>query len=147
MDRAQLFWAAVVLDVVTPSLLEDLGHLLEGLQSQDFGSDWQARLFQAHMVLERDGRYRQAWQQKGILALLPGELLAQAEAAWRCALADTAETQVRGTVDSIITRISIGAGNFSKQLSGVCLTPKIPRSSSIGLGLSRAFRISSQKKT
>ncbi len=91
-----------MLDVVTPSLLEDLGHLLEGLQSQDFGSDWQARLFQAHMALERDGRYRQAWQQKGILALLPGELLAQAEAAWRCALADTAETQVRGTVGFII---------------------------------------------
>lgn len=99
-DREQLFWAAAALDVTSAGALDALGSLLAGLRVEDVVRGCQARLFQAHMALERlaaPGRLGEKEGTRSPLALLPGELLVHAEAAWRCTLADAAETQVRGS--------------------------------------------------
>lgn len=100
-DREQLFWAAAVLDVASAGTLEQLGKLMSALQPADLGRQSQPRLFQAHMALERLAPSAAAGAPPGDkegtrapVQLLPGEVLAHAEAAWRCALADAPETQV-----------------------------------------------------
>ncbi len=84
-------------------MLEQLGKLMSALQPADLGRESQPRLFQAHMALERLAPSATAagappGDKEGTrtpVQLLPGEVLANAEAAWRCALADAPETQVR----------------------------------------------------
>ena len=101
-DREQLFWAAAVLDVASSGVQEQLGKLMSALQPAELGRESQTRLFQAYMALERLVLSAAAGAPPGDkeegtrtpVQLLPGELLASAEAAWRCALADAPETQV-----------------------------------------------------
>jgi len=100
-DRAQLFWAAAVLDVTSPAALERLAELLSTVRPADVDRDFHAKLFQAHMALERLAAAAAGAEPgdkeptvRPPLRLLSGEMLAQAEAAWRCVLADaSSQTQ------------------------------------------------------
>lgn len=106
-DRAQLFWAAAVLDVASPAALERLAELLSTVQPADVDRDFHAKLFQAHMALERLAAAAAGTESgdkepmaRPPLRLLSGEMLAQAEAAWRCVLADVSSQTQACTTDS-----------------------------------------------
>ena len=109
-DVAGLFWAAAVLDVASTAALEGLREVCRQLEGAELDEATWARLFQAHMALERLGAARKAAAastgaasgsggkeaevEGAPLQLLPGAALVRGEAAWRCQLADASERPV-----------------------------------------------------
>jgi hypothetical protein len=106
-DAANLLWAAAVLDVASAAAVDGLRALCSQLEGAELEEGALARLFQAHMALERLGAARKqaageggAGKLPGVgdsapLRLLPSSVLARGEAAWRCLLADAPERLVR----------------------------------------------------
>ena len=126
-DVANLYWAAAVCDVASPDALAnlvDLGASLEGAPLDEADC---ARLFQAHMVLQKlgapcGGKVMPILGETGMLAeaqpveearatpsngrfpgktpplqLLPQSMIARGAAAWRAQLAEARETPVSST--------------------------------------------------
>jgi hypothetical protein len=99
-DVARLFWAAAVLNVASTDALDNMRQLGASLRPEDLDRDALARLFQAHMALAKlmvpsaRGSAGRAEQEQPLKPLLPGEVLAHAEAAWRCHLHSGSETEV-----------------------------------------------------